>query len=133
MAGGHQLATDGDTLPVLLVLAVGLDADDLAAWAEELAAQQVLTASFRPYWLTDSADLALVRRYGWVVDTIMARDRWARLGVSGDYDDYLRRRVTTAARVLDAPVLPLSGAPPTSWPARAQLLAALAAVRPARW
>lgn len=85
---------DVGRVPVLGVLATGLSGAGVEALLDQLASLQRETGAFRPVLVLDRPLFAAARRYGYVVEHVIPRERWAG-GDFGDtpWEDYLARRL----------------------------------------
>lgn len=81
-----------ERLPVVLLLLVGTPVERIGDVAEEVASVQVLGAGFRPVFVIDSPVFAPIRRFGYVVELVVARNSWS---ADGSWSEYLRRRVAS--------------------------------------
>jgi hypothetical protein len=108
---GRRLAdVEAAGIPVVLVVAIGLDAQLLQRLVDDVAAAQYLTVGFRPLFLTDSDDFAPLRRHGYLVEHVMARDDWSAVAEAADWGDYLRDRIALLRETYQpARILSLSG------------------------
>lgn len=95
VASGRVLGGVGtESLPVVLVVALGADADLVSDSVDEIARIQLLSAGFRPVIVTDTPAFSAPRRYGYPAEVLVDRKSW----VSGDHGDgtweeYARKRL----------------------------------------
>jgi hypothetical protein len=89
----------GRSLPTLVVTALGLSVEQVAAAAPRLQREQVLRGSFRPVLVLDAPALSALRAQGFVAEVLLPREEHERLGDSLPWEDYVRdhldRVVTT--------------------------------------
>lgn len=84
-------------LPVVLfddTLGIDGDRDELVTLAAEL---QLIFHDFRPIFLTMSNDLAVFRRYGYMVEYLMGEERWLQLDHDLGWGQYRRDRLNHIA------------------------------------
>lgn len=79
-----------ESLPVVLVVAIGADTATLKNVVDETARLQVVSAGFRPVIVSDAEALAHIRRYGYPSELLISRSDWS--GPSS-WDDYARERL----------------------------------------
>ena len=89
--GVHLTGPDVSRVPVVGVVALGLDEEALAALMDGVARLQRQLASFRPVFVVDRPVFAAARRHGYVLDVVVPRVEWP-----GDEGPYL---VHVAARM----------------------------------
>lgn len=87
---------DVGRVPVVGVLATGLDEEQAVQLLADLADLQQQTGSFRPLLILDRPVFAAGRRHGFVVEHVIPEQEWA----SGDFGevpwaDYLARRLAS--------------------------------------
>lgn len=85
---------DVGRLPVVGVLAMGLDDTQAEQLLADLAELQRATGSFRPVFVLDRPVFAAARRLGYVVEHVVSEREWAS-GTFGEvpWPDYLARRL----------------------------------------
>ncbi|OLT19547.1 hypothetical protein BJF81_08480 [Ornithinimicrobium sp. CNJ-824] len=89
--GVHLTGPDVSRVPVVGVVALGLDDETLAALMERVARLQRQLASFRPVFVVDRPVFAAARPHGYVLDLVVPRVEW--LGEEGDYLLHVASRV----------------------------------------
>lgn len=95
VASGRVLGGVGtESLPVVLVVALGAETEMVSDSVDEVARIQLLSAGFRPVIVTDTPAFSAARRYGYPAEMLVDRKSW----VSGDYGDrtweeYARERL----------------------------------------
>lgn len=80
----------GRTLPILVVTALGLSVEQVAAASARLQREQVLRGSFRPVLVLDAPALSALRPQGFVAEVLLPREEHERLGDSLPWEDYVR-------------------------------------------
>jgi hypothetical protein len=80
-----------ESLPVVLVVVIGADAETIEEIVDETARQQLIGAGFRPVIVTDAQAFAAIRRYGYPVELLVGRSGWEQSVPS--WDEYARDRV----------------------------------------
>jgi hypothetical protein len=88
--GQYLTGRDTTVLPVLGVVALGYDQDQVAALMQDLAQLQQRTRAFRPLLVLDTPAFAAARRHGYVVELVLSPDQW---GEGPGHEDYLGRRL----------------------------------------
>lgn len=92
-AGRVLGGTGTESLPVTLVVVLGADGETIEATAGEVMRLQLMTAGFRPVFVTDRPVFAAFRRYGYPAELIVAEGEWDAAGYAGTWDEYARRRI----------------------------------------
>lgn len=92
VAPGNLLAGVGvERLPVVVIVMFNLSADRVDEVVAEVAELQVLTAGFRPVFVTDTPQLGTARRYGYPVELLVDEAGW---DDSQPWSTYLRSALT---------------------------------------
>lgn len=99
--GRHVGGRDAALLPVVGVLALGLDHDEVERLVEQVADLQRCERSFRPLLVLDRPDFATARRHGYVVELVVPQQHWAdhpqagsrTEGAATSWSAYLGRRL----------------------------------------
>ncbi|MDD9205578.1 hypothetical protein PU560_03735 [Georgenia sp. 10Sc9-8] len=109
-AGKHLVGTRTENLPVVIVLICDATAEAVRTVTEEVAAEQVLSAGFRPVFVLDRPEMAAVRSHGYPVELLVPRDAWDE-ELFGPWERYLLNRLSTMRTDYSAAaVLPVRGA-----------------------
>jgi hypothetical protein len=96
---GRFFAQDkGRQLPVVVVVATGMDVGDAERLAAAVERAQFLTGSFRPLFVVDSAEFAPFRTRGYAVERVMPVAAYAEVSPHDSYAEYLYGRVSSVAR-----------------------------------
>lgn len=102
---GHGLE-----LPIVVVLALGLEEGQLAAVAGHLQQEQVLSAAFRPVLVVDRPAFGPLRDCGYACEQLLPEERYPALGLGTPWADYVaghvRRIVATYGARRVVPVGP---------------------------
>lgn len=91
--GRHLTGRDVRLLPVVGVVAVGLDAPAVVALLDRLAGLQRQHRSFRPLLIVDQPVFAEARAHGYVVEHVVPAAFWD--PVAGSWEDYLAARLAS--------------------------------------
>lgn len=107
-AGAGFPAGHGRRLPIVVVLALGLDAELVPGLLAGLRREQVLSGAFRPVVVADCPVLQHVRGHGWVCEVLLDRQEWERLHPGQSWHAYVREHVRRVVRTCGASaVVPL--------------------------
>lgn len=87
-------------LPVAVVSLIDTPADRVDEVIDEIARLQVLTGSFRPFFLLNCNRLDSARRYGFGADLLIERDQWVDLEQT--WSEYAAARVAHLRDIFDA-------------------------------
>lgn len=79
-----------ESLPVVLVVTLGADREALVDVVDEVARLQLMTAGFRPVFVTDVPAFAVFRRYGYPAELLLPAEPW---DGPGTWEEYARRVV----------------------------------------
>lgn len=111
--GRYFDGVDARALPVVVIVATGLHDGDAERLAHEFERAQMMTGTFRPLFVIDSAELGPFRRRGYAVEHVLRPEELGELCPGDSYSEYLFMRVQSIARRYGASsVVPLpSGAP----------------------
>lgn len=91
VAAGKLLDGVGtESLPVVLVVTLGADSGTIEEMVDEVARLQVLTAGFRPVFVTDLPAFETFRRYGYPAELLLPADGWQG---QGSWEEYARRLI----------------------------------------
>jgi len=103
VTAGNLLGGIGvESLPVVVLLLLDTPPERIPSVVEEVAELQVLGAGFRPVFVLDSPTFAPVRRFGYVVELLVARSEWI---AEEPRSEYLRRRVRSVLDLYGAQAL----------------------------
>lgn len=97
-AGRYFTDKKARRLPIVILVATGLREEDAEALAREIERAQLMTASFRPVFVIDSADFTPFRRRGYVVERVMPADEFRSIAPTHAYLEYLTTRLETVLR-----------------------------------
>ncbi|NEE01445.1 hypothetical protein [Phytoactinopolyspora halotolerans] len=126
---GRYFVQDGARrLPVVVVVATGLTDGEAERIAREFEYAQMMTGSFRPLFVIDSADFAPFRSRGYVVERVMRAHELAVASPGDSYGEYLFSRLRSIASDYGAAsIVPLpEGSAATLRGSTARLVGALA-------
>ncbi|MGO0575843.1 hypothetical protein [Ornithinimicrobium panacihumi] len=93
--GRHLTGQDQAFLPVIGILALGLDPDQVEAIIEQIADLQRETLAFKPLLILDHPALGPARQHGFVAELLTPRARWADLPGGGDWLEHVGARVAS--------------------------------------
>lgn len=88
----------GTTLPLVVVLALGFEAEDVRALAGRLYECQSTTPSFRVCLILDRPAFAALRTYGYLSEVLMPEAQWSRLHPAEPWGDYVESNVRRISR-----------------------------------
>jgi hypothetical protein len=95
---GRYFADDGDVVsPVLLIVALGLDAQRLSESVAVVELQQLMTAGFSPVFVIDQRDVSALRRAAYNFEWIASREEWS--GPAELWSIDVRRRLHALAEL----------------------------------
>ncbi len=90
VAAGSLLAGVGtENLAVVAVVVIGVEPEALGPLVDEVAAEQLVSAAFRPVFVMDAPGFGAVRRYSYVSELVVPAADW---GHESPYQDYLDER-----------------------------------------
>ena len=78
---------------VVMFVLVGLPPEAVARAVAEVAALQVMLASFRPVFVTDCDQFQTFRRHGYLFEYIPAQEDWSSRFGDSDWSSFLRERM----------------------------------------
>lgn len=91
--GIHLTGSDVPLLPVVGLVMLGADREQLVNLMDQLADVQRRTRGFRPLLLVDTPAFAEARRHGYVIDLLVPREAWT--GDDQTWEDYVARRLVS--------------------------------------
>lgn len=99
-----------DALPIVVLSLLDTPEEQVPELLEQVAREQLLTGGFRPVIVLGGDHFAQVRRFGWPVEMIIARDDWTgEWAGTGDWETYADRRLQEIRREYRAcALLPLA-------------------------
>jgi len=92
----------GRRLPIVVVVAVGLEPGNGETLALEIEQAQLATGTFRPLVVVDGGELAPFRRRGFAVEAVMSEDAYAQVNPQDAWSEYLFERVNAIVRAYGA-------------------------------
>lgn len=111
--GRYFADDDARNLPIVVVVATGLQPGDAERLAREFERAQLLAGSFRPLFVIDTGEFAPFRSRGYVVERVMRRDELAAANPRDSYGEYLFSRLQSIAHDYGAAsIVPLPAGDP---------------------
>lgn len=100
LGSGNVLAGLGlDSLPVVILSLVDTPRAQVPGLLDQVAREQLLTGGFRPVIVLGGDDFAQVRRFGWPVEMVIAKEDWTgEWAGAGDWETYLDLRLQEIRR-----------------------------------
>ncbi|WP_129662637.1 hypothetical protein [Phytoactinopolyspora endophytica] len=95
---GRYFVQDGARkLPVVVIVATGLGEGEAEGLAREFEYAQMMTGSFRPLFVIDSADFAPFRGRGYVVERVMRAEELSAASPGDSHSEYIFSRLRSIA------------------------------------
>lgn len=105
----------GRKLPIVVLVATGLQAGDAERLVHEVEIAQMTTGTFRPLFVVDTSELRPFRDRGYAVEHVMTQEGYAAVNPHDSYVEYLFSRTTAICRAYGAhAVVPLPPGDPTA-------------------
>jgi hypothetical protein len=101
-AGQHFLKGSARKLPIVVIVATSLRSGEAESLAREVERAQIVTGTFRPLFVIDTAEFGPFRRRGYVVERVMPPEELAAANPGDAHGDYLFERISSIVRTYGA-------------------------------